>query len=368
MVNLLKFWKKANCFNFMREFSYVHGLIKSPAPPRVFEIETTTNCPSQCLSCPKTYIFERKSSLMPLSLFKSIIEQIKPENQISSNNGKPSINLTHYGDISLYPYFPEAVEICKKQGLYVTASTNAALMTPELGRKIVKAGIDEIWMVIDGMDDETSMRIRGVSAKKGIANIHALIDIKNELGANSLEIKVIMIRQPANRHQWDKFLEYWNKVKGVSPYLGKFSSFGGDVPEINKLLKELQQMGAQPEEDNRIRYFNKFKCYYPWHSVSIQSDGLVLPCCRDMNGIMILGDLKEKSLAEIWNDKPIQELRRELNSGNIKNPLCSRCREANNEIGLPNNFYPGFRIINALFPGYRFNGKYYLNRLHTKMI
>lgn len=351
----LRLWKAGNRFNFLREMSYVHGLLTSPAPVRVLEIETTTRCPSKCISCPKSYKFGRGEAEMPLALFESIAGQLSPGAQMTAVS---ALHLTHYGDVSMYPHFAEAVRLCKGRGLYVTASTNAALLMPPLARKVVAAGLDEIWMVLDGMDDETSMKIRGVSAGRGISNVHSLLAVRKEACAWHMQVKVVMIRQPANRHQWDAFVEYWGGVEGVSAQLAYFSAFDAGVPEINRIKEELDALGLQDEEEARLREVSGFRCYYPWHSVCVQSDGLVVPCCRDMNGELVLGDTKKKTLAEIWNDRPIRELRREMKGGRPANPLCSRCREANSETGLPNRYYPGFDLIRRLSPrAFRASGR-----------
>ena len=66
-------------------------------------------------------------------------------------------------------------------------------------------------------------------------------------------------------------------------------------------------------------------CIMPFNTICITWDGLVVPCCADYNNLYVLGDLKEKSLLEIWNGSPLKKIREELQSGIIKNPLCSKC-------------------------------------------
>lgn len=335
----------------LREASYVHEALVSWVKPKVWQIETTSHCGGKCVMCPKTYSFEREKTHMPLELFKHIIDQINPDSQLQKN-GIPVIQLFHYGSPSLYPHFYDSIVYCKEKGYHVTISEIASLPTRERIREAVESGLDEIWMIVDGMDDETFKKIRGngVSFDKSVENIKYMVELKASLHKTKPEIQVIMIRQPYNAHQWQAFLDYWGKFEGVKSFVAYLSNFKGDVPEINNLLKELQKNNGQPEEDKRIKYIGKYRCYYPWHSVSIMADGRVVPCCRDMNGTYVLGDLREKSLEEIWNDKPMQALRAEWISGKITNKLCRNCTEANNEIGLPYTVYDGFRRITAKDP------------------
>ncbi|MFH1868413.1 MAG: SPASM domain-containing protein [Candidatus Omnitrophota bacterium] len=338
--------------NILREASYIFNSDICWGPVKVLEIETTSYCPAGCIMCPKKYNFKRQPGHMPIGLFKKIIKQLEPEDQIDNHGGRPIIRLVHYGEPCLYPNFYDSIKICKDQGLYTMVSSTASLFTRDRMREAIGSGLDQVWMMVDGMDEDTSTRIRGPAApfNKSVENIHAFIDMKRALGVSHPIINVIMIRQPANAHQWKEFTNYWSTVKGVGPQLAYFSNFGGDVPEINNILRELQATDGQPQEDKRVSACNRYRCFYPWHSVSILNDGRVVPCCRDLNGSYILGDLNEKSLKQIWNDEPIRKLRNEFINRGTANLLCRTCNEANNEIGLPWQIYPGVMSIGKIFP------------------
>ena len=51
----------------------------------------------------------------------------------------------------------------------------------------------------------------------------------------------------------------------------------------------------------------------------------VVACCFDYDKKFVLGNIHEKSLAEIWNDAPMQKLRQEFIDNNVQNPLCRSC-------------------------------------------
>jgi|SRR6185312_9945540 len=57
-------------------------------------------------------------------------------------------------------------------------------------------------------------------------------------------------------------------------------------------------------------------CYYPFFQMLLEPTGKIHPCC--WNQKYFLGDIASKSLEEIWNDKPMQELRQEFLSGKPK--------------------------------------------------
>ena len=47
-------------------------------------------------------------------------------------------------------------------------------------------------------------------------------------------------------------------------------------------------------------------CVAPWLNLDIRQDGEVKPCCVSE---YTMGDIKEKSLFDVWNDEPIRKLR-----------------------------------------------------------
>jgi MoaA/NifB/PqqE/SkfB family radical SAM enzyme len=55
-------------------------------------------------------------------------------------------------------------------------------------------------------------------------------------------------------------------------------------------------------------------CYYPFIQLLLQPIGAVSPCCWNQG--VLLGNVMEKPLSEIWNDEPVRKLRREFLEGN----------------------------------------------------
>lgn len=63
------------------------------------------------------------------------------------------------------------------------------------------------------------------------------------------------------------------------------------------------------------------KCYQPWSYTYIRHDGIVQACCFSEK--LIMGNLREKSFEEIWNDEPYRMIRRTVNR--VPPPDCGRC-------------------------------------------
>jgi radical SAM protein with 4Fe4S-binding SPASM domain len=151
-----------------------------------------------------------------------------------------------------------------------------------------------------------------------------------------------MIRQPRNAHQWKQFQAHWRGIEGIdAAYLGYYSNFDGAVEELNRIGEELAR--TDPDQAAHIRRqkeLAQYPCYYPWHSVSVTWEGKVVPCCRDYDESLVLGDLRRESLEAVWNGPRLRRLRRDLRAARFPKSLCASCNEPSLEIGLPGRHYP----------------------------
>ena len=66
-------------------------------------------------------------------------------------------------------------------------------------------------------------------------------------------------------------------------------------------------------------------CYYIWHSMIVLWNGDVTICCRDFNGDYVLGNIMEKTLAEMWNSKKLVALRKMHIKKDVGNTICKDC-------------------------------------------
>lgn len=74
-------------------------------------------------------------------------------------------------------------------------------------------------------------------------------------------------------------------------------------------------------DKNKINLDGEVFCVAPWMCLDIRHDGEVKPCCISE---YTYGDIKKKSLWEIWNDEPIKKLREDMLNG-VPNKSCQVC-------------------------------------------
>jgi radical SAM protein with 4Fe4S-binding SPASM domain len=68
---------------------------------------------------------------------------------------------------------------------------------------------------------------------------------------------------------------------------------------------------------------NKTFCISPWIHLHTYPNESVYPCCLTPRNFTV-GNLKEKSLKEIWNDEPMKQLRQNM-MNDKKSESCRRC-------------------------------------------
>ena len=66
-------------------------------------------------------------------------------------------------------------------------------------------------------------------------------------------------------------------------------------------------------------------CHALKTQLAILSDGTVVPCCLDSNGIINLGNIFKKSIEEIQNTKRYQKLKKSFQDRKPIEKLCQSC-------------------------------------------
>jgi len=85
---------------------------------------------------------------------------------------------------------------------------------------------------------------------------------------------------------------------------------------------------------------SKTFCIYPWIHLHAYPTGEAYPCCHAEMGVGQVGNCRKNTLAEIWQDTPMQQLREDMLT-ETPNVACGRCYEQE-----ANGFFSGRRSAN----------------------
>jgi radical SAM protein with 4Fe4S-binding SPASM domain len=162
--------------------------------PRLVFWEVTKGCNLRCIHCRATAT-ELSSPLdLPTAKAREIIEQI-------SSYASPILVLSGGEPLYRRDIF-ELAGYATERGLRVALATNGTLVTPEVARRVVDAGIKRVSISLDGADAATHDAFRGIpQAFDGAVN--GLRNLK-QLGM-SVQINMTIARH--NAHQLPAVLE-----------------------------------------------------------------------------------------------------------------------------------------------------------------
>ena len=306
--------------------------------PQVFNIETTNYCNMKCIMCPRTELMTRKNIWIEDDAFLNIIDQIKPhsnqdlekfwdfiENEYGVNENERSENtfyfrvvsrcviLHGYGEPLLDKNIVERIQACTKRGIPTYFSCTPANLTVERARDVMEAGLSVFKFSIDALDDEWQKKIRGSQNNFDISyrTILEVINLKKEQGYQTLLVPcmIALSEDTTSREMHSRFMELWQ---------------GEDVFAYIKSQDNRWLFDADEDMISQSHYESQY-CEYPWTSLTAMADGSVVPCTQDYDTEMVLGNVNDKKLEEIWNDTPFNELRRMHITGDF--PKGHKCNE-----------------------------------------
>jgi radical SAM protein with 4Fe4S-binding SPASM domain len=288
---------------------FVDGLLESQlaSVPFLDQIELTNICPFRCPFCPRGVPGKlvRPTGKMDLALFERLLDQAHP-NQAA---WRP-LELHHLGESLVHEQVDRFIAAASERGLPTEMSCNAAMLTPDRGRRMLDAGLHRLIISLDGMDSETALAIRGPAARYDLAerNLDALFSYASTL-ARPPSIVVQMLDLHRSRHQREAFLERWDR---------------SGYPFVHAYIKDL--VGPDPDTGEQSKTPPSYLCSYPWRSVVVLWDGRVVPCCMDADASYVIGDLNTMTLAEIWDGAKARSLREQLRNNSIPcGHLCDGC-------------------------------------------
>jgi len=243
--------------------------------PHIEQIELTNACPYNCLMCPRPRNMTRPIGFMDLNLFQDICEQIAPYQKF--------LSLHHFGESLLHPQLPEAVSIAASFGLYTGLSCNAASMTNEFTSELQEAGLSSITFCLDSLHNQRYQYIRGTqrTVEENVAMIERFVHISELLKKPTL-ISLQMIQMRKNQDEGFSLLELAQSLNVDCARVIRFGQW------------DFSDEDAYQIADVSDRALYKPSCPVRWESVCILWNGTVVPCCRDYNGDIILGNLFKK--------------------------------------------------------------------------
>jgi hypothetical protein len=261
-----------------------------PPVPFIDQVELTNRCPMRCRFCPRGVEgrVTRPTGLMDLGLFTRLLDQLHP-----AQAAYRPLELHHLGESLLHPEVHRFVEEATRRGLPTELSVNPSLLTPERARRLLDAGLGRLVISLDGMDEATLGELRGPAASFAAAeaNLDRLLAMV-AAQRDPPRVVIQMLDLARNKGQRERFVERWGAT---------------GLPTVTAYVKDLD--GDDPDTGAPSTSPLSHLCCYPFRSVVVLWDGRVVPCCRDADAAVVLGDLATSELRSIWDGPAAAQLR-----------------------------------------------------------
>jgi MoaA/NifB/PqqE/SkfB family radical SAM enzyme len=127
--------------------------IQMPAHLAKLYIEPTAYCNLDCRTCIRNN-WDEPMGNMSKAVFDRIIEGLK------DFSPPPSVFFGGFGEPLFHPDIIDMVTRVKKLGSYTELITNGTLLTRDVSQALVKAGLDMLWVSLDGATPESYSDIR----------------------------------------------------------------------------------------------------------------------------------------------------------------------------------------------------------------
>jgi sulfatase maturation enzyme AslB (radical SAM superfamily) len=279
----------------VRRLLLAAGRDRAPRLPDIVQIESTNICNAKCVFCPRDDM-ERKQGVMSWELFTKIVDECV-------SLGIPTIRLHNYGEAFIDRKLVEKIRYAKTKGIReVGIISNGSLITGDVARGIVDAGLDAINISVDAAGKEVFEATRvGLKYDKVMAGIERILEARKAANRARPKLVLSFVRQD-NSAEEQAFIERWRS-------------------RADKIhITDLHNWAGTLHRESDVR----FPCYRAWLTFTALWDGRVSLCCADFDGHHILGDLRTQTIAEIWNGERYRETRRaHLDHGGPE--ICQSC-------------------------------------------
>ncbi|MDT3274133.1 radical SAM/SPASM domain-containing protein [Shewanella sp. SP2S2-4] len=316
----------------------IYSAVKVPIEDRVplktpfsVHIDVSSICNYRCSFCFQAdnramKKVDLKRGKMSVEMFKKIVNDLAefPEKI-------KKIKIGNHGEPTLHQDLPEMIKYAKEKNVaeIIEVFTNGSKLTPELNRALVDAGLQRINVSIEGLSDERYMQVAGVKQNfneivEGVRHLHSIkgpeltiyVKIADQTSALDKGNNTTFILDETERQYF-------------------FDTFGGICDEIfiEKIVPQWAetQLDKQNEVAKTGMYNQKIKkykdiCPFTFMYLHFNCDGQTSPCTLDWPRKVVIGNVNEQSVKEIWEGKSLHQLRVAMLKGRREQiNFCNNC-------------------------------------------
>ncbi len=289
--------------------------------PGVIQLQTINACQAACKMCPYPIfkdVFAR--GRMDDELFNKVMQEIAQHKEVDTF--VPMLQNEPFLDKHIFEKIRTFKETTQGR-VTVELVTNGAFLTEENIERIRDSGLDILDISLDALSREIYQKIRiGLKYETVLAGVERVLDAN--LPKTAVFVRLVRMRD--NLHEVKPFTRHWRK-RGASVFIYTANNRVGALDEFDENL-HLPNSELSPFYRMGRRLFRAWMghCPIPFSTANILHNGDVLMCVHDWARKEIVGNVREASLAEIWNGERMREVRRLVSRRQYEQlPACRDC-------------------------------------------
>ncbi|HEY9761708.1 MAG TPA: radical SAM/SPASM domain-containing protein [Trichocoleus sp.] len=316
-------------------------------------IEVTNVCNFKCEFCPDA-IMNRRRGHMELELLQRIL------NELADRPLTRMLTFHLMGEPLIYPHIFTAIEMAVERNLKLHLTTNGSTfhLLPDHISRLVQAGLPKVTLSLQTPDPHT-FQLRGAPPKlqpdayfEGIrryvqANLQS-VDSPTRIHIKFLDTTPHPFLVPhksmqviEGRAQMRSHLIAWAEqlLAGlpdppdpdwIQHQIERYKPGRWQLIQLHpKLVLETFPLDSWGNvETDQVIPAQFGYCNGAAQQAGILYDGTVVPCCKDFEGKIPLGNVKDAPLHEILAAAPACTLRQDFDQLQVTHPTCQRCMGA----------------------------------------
>ncbi len=276
-----------------------------PDFPQIVMLSVSNVCNCTCPHCPfnadSTLRNRDSDTFMSRELLLKIVEECVGEDTF--------FRVTGTGEPFLNKHLTEVLIEANTRGIKTGCITNGSFSYEEI-EQLVQHNTDLIEISVDAYDKYTYEKLRkGLLFEETFSKIEHLIKCKKQYSSST---KLVVSAVDSNGVDIDKFNQFWKNLGVDNTVNRKFLSY--DTFKI--------------KDSTKTSCLNRAPCPYPFQRINVLSDGNVTFCNFDVKQDFFMGNVKDKTIKEIWHSELFNDWRKKIFKGKYDEiPLCLSCED-----------------------------------------